>query len=84
MAFLGKDPVRCKIFVGNKYLQQLKNGKYLGCETSYEYEKDIKKTTKIGQIPGIINNTLKSTSAQKTSRIEVHNALVLPFFYTEG
>ena len=43
MAFLGKDPVRCKIIMDNKYLQQLRNSKYLGCEISYEYEKDILK-----------------------------------------
>jgi hypothetical protein len=35
MAFLGKDPVRCKIIVDNKCLQ-VKNFKYLGCEISYE------------------------------------------------
>jgi len=36
MAFLGQDPVTCKIFVENKCLQQVKNFKYLGCEISYE------------------------------------------------
>jgi threonine dehydratase len=41
MAFLGQDPVRCKIFVDNECLQQVKNFKYLGCEIAYEYEKDI-------------------------------------------
>jgi hypothetical protein len=57
MAYLGKDPVRCKIIVDNKYLQQMKNCKYLGCEISYEYEKDIKKIAKFDKIPGILNNT---------------------------
>jgi phage major head subunit gpT-like protein len=36
MAFLGQDPVICKIVVGNKCLQKSKNFKYLGCENSYE------------------------------------------------
>ena len=47
MTFLGKGPVGCKIIVDNTYLQQPKNFKYLGCKISYEYEKDIKKTSKI-------------------------------------
>jgi hypothetical protein len=37
----------------------------------------LKKLAKFDQIPAIINNTLKPTSVQKPSRIEVHNALVL-------
>jgi hypothetical protein len=41
MAFLVEDPVRCKIIVGNKCLQQVRNFKYLGCEISYENENDI-------------------------------------------
>jgi hypothetical protein len=40
MEFLGKDPVRCKITVGNKYLQ-LKNCEYFNCEVSYKYEKYV-------------------------------------------
>jgi hypothetical protein len=54
MAFLGKDPVTCKIFVENKHLQQVRNFKYLGCEISYENEKDIQqKLAKFPQILGI-------------------------------
>jgi len=31
MAFLGQDPLRCKIVVDKKCLQKLRNFKYLGC-----------------------------------------------------
>ena len=41
MAFLGQDPVRCKIVVDNKCLKQVRNFKYGGCESSYENDKDI-------------------------------------------
>jgi hypothetical protein len=41
MAFLGPDPVRCKIVVNNISLQQVKNFKYLDCEIFYENEKGI-------------------------------------------
>jgi hypothetical protein len=50
---LGQDPVRCKIVVDNKYLQQVKNLKYLGCGSYYENknlfkEKTIKMFSNIG------------------------------------
>jgi hypothetical protein len=38
MAFLGQDPVTCKISVDNKCLQQAKNFKYLGCEIPHVNE----------------------------------------------
>jgi len=54
MAFLGQDPVTCKICVENKCLQQVRNFKYLGCEIFYENEKDIQqKVAKFAQILGI-------------------------------
>jgi len=43
MACLGQDTVKCKIVVDNKHLQHVKNFKYLGCEISYENEKNIQK-----------------------------------------
>jgi hypothetical protein len=43
MALLGPDPVRRKIIVDNRCSQQVKNFKYLGCEISYESEKDFRK-----------------------------------------
>jgi hypothetical protein len=43
MAFFRHNPVRCKIEVDNKCLQQVKNFKYIGCEISYENEKDLQK-----------------------------------------
>ena len=43
--FLAQDPVRCKIIMDNKYLQQLKNFKYLCSEISYENEKYVPRQT---------------------------------------
>jgi len=40
MEFLGQHPVRCKVIVDNKCLQQAKNFRYIGCERSYENVKD--------------------------------------------
>ena len=78
MAFLGEEQVICKIIVDYECLQ-VKNFKYLGCETSYENEKDIQQNTaQCSQILRILNNTFKLTSVQKFSKIKVFNALALP------
>jgi hypothetical protein len=80
MTFLGQDPVRCKIVVDNKWLQQVKNLKFLGCEISYENERDIEqKLAKFAQELEILNNTFKPVLVQKISRIKVYNAPALPF-----
>ena len=68
-----------KIVVDNKCLQQVKNFKYLGCEISYENNKRYStKAIKVFSNTGNSNNTLKATSVQKFSGIEVHNALAMP------
>jgi hypothetical protein len=41
IAFLGQDPVRCKITVDNKCLHQVKSFKCLSCEISFENETEI-------------------------------------------
>ena len=46
MAFLGQDPVRCKVILDKKCLQQVKNFKYMGCEISQENEKSYSKQTR--------------------------------------
>jgi hypothetical protein len=79
MAFLGQNPIRCKIIVGNKCLQQVKNFKYLGCEISCENEKDLQqKVENFSQILGILNNAFKPTLVQTFSRTKIYNAQALP------
>jgi hypothetical protein len=39
MTFLRKDPVRRKVFVDKKCLEQVKDFECLGCEISYEKKK---------------------------------------------
>jgi hypothetical protein len=41
MALSGQDPVRCKIIVDNRYSQQVKDFKYLGCDISYDNVKGM-------------------------------------------
>ena len=78
MAFVGQDPIRCKI-MANKCLQPKKSFKYLICEICYENKKDIQqKVAKFAQILGILNNTFKPNLFAKFSRIKVYIALVVP------
>ena len=78
MAFVGQDPVRCKI-MDNKWLQPVKNFKQLICEISYENKKDIQqKVAKFAQILGILNTTFKPTLFAIFSRIKVYIALAVP------
>jgi hypothetical protein len=41
MALSGKDPIRRKICINNKMLEQVNTFNYLGCTLSYEVEKDM-------------------------------------------
>ena len=42
MAYLGKDPVRTKVILENKPIEQTSHFNYLGCDISYECDNDIK------------------------------------------
>jgi len=62
MTFLGHCPVRCKCVVDNKYLHEVKNFKYLGCEISFGNEKDSQhKLLTFAEILGNLPNTFKPT-----------------------
>ena len=85
MAFLGRGPVRCKIVVENKCLQEVKNFQHPGFEISYENEKDIQqKVAKFAKILGILNNIFKPTLVQKFSGIKVYNELALAILLYES
>jgi hypothetical protein len=73
VAFLGLDPVRCKIVVGKKCLQKSKNFKYLGYEIAYKNANGIQqKQAKFAQTLGITNSTFKLTLVQKISIIKLY------------
>jgi hypothetical protein len=67
MAFSGKDPVRSKICISNKTLEQVNTFNYLGCTLSYEGEKDKpSKIPKFVQTIGVINQFFKPSLVQHT------------------
>jgi hypothetical protein len=58
MAFLGQDPVRCKIFMDNKCLQ-VKNFNYLSGEFRTKMKNIFNKSNNICSNDGNLNNTYK-------------------------
>jgi hypothetical protein len=70
MVFFGHDPVNCKIIDDNKFLQQVKNFKYLCCEIACENENGIQQQpANFSQIFEILNNNFKLTLIHKFSRM---------------
>jgi len=60
MAFKGRDPVRTKILIYNKIIEQVNSFIYLGNTISYEKELDIdNKLHNSLKITGIINNVFR-------------------------
>jgi hypothetical protein len=74
--FFPEDPIRFKIVVGNRWLQDVKNFKYLGLKCPMNMKIYSQKLSKFAQILGILNNTFKPNLVQ-ISRIKVYNALTL-------
>lgn len=67
MAFQGPEPIRTKIVVNNKPVEQVKHFNYLGNDISYDRDKDINnKLHKYQIMCGIINRTLKNKVRTET------------------
>ena len=60
MAFKGRDPVRTKIIIDNKIIEQVNLFNYLGNMVSYEGELDIdSKINNFLKITGILNKVFR-------------------------
>jgi hypothetical protein len=78
MAFKGGDPVRTKIVIDNKIIEQENSFNYLGNMTSYEKELDIdNKLHNYLKITGIINKTFRPQKTLRKTRIKLYNTLAL-------
>ena len=79
MAFKGWDPVRTKIVVDNKIIEQVNLFNYLGNMICYEKKLDIdNKLHNYFKITGIINNVFRPQNTLKKTRIKLYNTLALP------
>ena len=79
MTFKGRDPVRTKIVIENKIIEQVNSFNYLGIMISYEKELDIgNKLHNDLKITGILNNVFRPQKILKKTRIKLYNTLTLP------
>jgi hypothetical protein len=79
MAFKGTEPIRSKIVIDNRILEQVNTFIYLGCNISYPEEKYINsKITNFLQILGLLSNTLKPNLVQRITRLKLYKTLALP------
>lgn len=76
MAFCGKSPVRTKIVVDNKIIEQVSSFNYLGCEIGHD-EDTNKKLSKFQSVCGIIHRTMKNKTRKET-RIKFYNTMAIP------
>jgi hypothetical protein len=78
-AFEGTEPIRIKTVIDNTILEQVNTFTYLGCNISYQEEKDIhSKITIFLQILGLLNNTLKPNLIQRSTILKLYKTSVLP------
>jgi hypothetical protein len=72
MAFVVTEPIRSKIAIGNMALEQMNPF------THIQEEKGIhSNTTKLLQILGLLNNTLKTNLVQRSTRLKLYETLAL-------
>jgi hypothetical protein len=76
MAFKGRKPVRSKICINNKILEQVNTFNYLGYYLSYEEEKYLNmKIKNFLKTTGIINQIFKPNIVSKCTRIKIYKIL---------
>jgi hypothetical protein len=79
MVFSGKDPVRSKICINNKTLEQVNTFNYLGYILSYEGEKDMpSKISQFIRTIGDINQVFKPSLVQQHTRLNIYRTLARP------
>jgi hypothetical protein len=78
MAFWGKYPRRSKIVVENKIVEQVSHFNYLGCDVTYNEDKDCdKKLHKFQAICGTIRRTLQRKARNET-QIKFYKVMAVP------
>jgi hypothetical protein len=79
MAFKGRKPVRSKICINNKILEQVHTFSYLGYYLSFEEEKKLNmKITNFLKITDIINQIFKPNLVSKYTRSKIYKILARP------
>lgn len=78
MAFRGKYPVRSKIAIGNYNLEQVSNFRYLGCDISFNIDRDVEnKLVKFRNVCGTIHKYLRNRTRKET-RLKFYKTIAVP------
>ena len=78
MTFKGLEPVRTKIVIENKCIEQISQFDYLGNSVSYDRDYDVdKKLQKFQRICGTISRTLKNKTRRET-KIKFYKVMAKP------
>jgi hypothetical protein len=73
IAFRGKKPIRSKMCIKNRILEQDNTFNYSGCNISYEGEKDLNlKITNFVKVVGIMNQIFKPSLVSRPIRIQIY------------
>ncbi|KAJ4439494.1 hypothetical protein ANN_07618 [Periplaneta americana] len=73
-----KHPVRSKIIINNTVIEQVSHFKYLGCDITYDYDKDVNiKTQRFQAICGTIARNLKKKTRKET-QIKFYKTMAIP------
>ncbi|KAJ4444055.1 hypothetical protein ANN_05844 [Periplaneta americana] len=78
MAFIGKYQIRSKIILNNMILEQVRHFNYLGCDISFDEERDLKqKVHRFQSICGTIKRTLKNKT-RKDTVLKFYKTMAVP------
>ena len=78
MAHHGKFPTRSKIVIDNKLIERTNHFNYLGCDITYDRDKDIEnKINKFQSICGTINRTLQNKT-RKDTKLKFYKVMAVP------
>jgi hypothetical protein len=78
MTFRGRDPIKSKIVISNKIIEQINTYNYLECSLSYAKQKDVATRLLIFlQIKGLINQVLKLYKVQKQTTLRAYNTVAV-------
>jgi len=79
MAFKGRDPLRTKIVIDNKIIEQVNSFNHLGNMIPYKKELDAdNKLHNYLKITGILSNVFRPQKTLKKTRIKLYDTLTLP------
>lgn len=78
MAFIGKEPIRTKIIINNRCIEQVSHFNYLGSDVGYDKDYDVdNKICKFQRVCGTINRTFRNKIRNET-KLKFYKVMAVP------